>query len=133
MYNVNLRADSYGSLGLSYGGPSVVLYGWLFVSAMSCAVAACMAELLSAFPTAGERGSCGHGTLSVALALAVIIICMLFGTHRWHVLLGVHLGTPKVSQSDSKHGSQSYSQSDGWSSSLPEHNPASVSCSGCGA
>ncbi len=36
-----------------YGGPVVVVFGWLAVGAFSLCVASCLAELLSAFPTAG--------------------------------------------------------------------------------
>lgn len=69
--HILLRADVYGSQGLSYGGPSAVIWTWVVVAVMSCNVAACMAELLSAFPTAGVgwvgvwRGCCASACVLV--------------------------------------------------------------------
>src|SRR3954469_2374216 len=39
--------------GLRFGGPLVMSVGWLFVTIMTLAVAASLAQLASAFPTAG--------------------------------------------------------------------------------
>ncbi|MDQ1484522.1 MAG: hypothetical protein QOJ62_215 [Actinomycetota bacterium] len=40
-------------LGMVAGGPRVIIWGWLFVGLMCCAVGAAMAEVCSSFPTAG--------------------------------------------------------------------------------
>lgn len=50
---LHMLADSYTTQGLAYGGPVVAVWGWVVVSFFSLIVAACMAELLSAFPTSG--------------------------------------------------------------------------------
>ena len=51
-----LLAALFGT-GLSYGGPVVCLWGWLFASACNMSVALGMAELASAYPTSGmNRG-----------------------------------------------------------------------------
>ncbi|KAG2489302.1 hypothetical protein HYH03_012134 [Edaphochlamys debaryana] len=41
------------SIGLTYGGPVVMVWGWLLVVVMSTSVALSMAELASAYPTSG--------------------------------------------------------------------------------
>ena len=40
-------------IGLANGGPVVITWGWILVSIMTFMVAASMAEIGSAFPTAG--------------------------------------------------------------------------------
>lgn len=35
------------------GGPSAAIFGWIAVWLLACCVAACMAEISSAFPTSG--------------------------------------------------------------------------------
>jgi len=42
------------STGLTNGGPSVVIYGWLAVSALTILTGAVMAEICSSFPSAGS-------------------------------------------------------------------------------
>ncbi|KAK3827684.1 MAG: amino acid/polyamine transporter I [Benniella sp.] len=42
----------YGT-ALNSGGPAVIIWGWVFVSAMSMCVAASMAEICSSYPTSG--------------------------------------------------------------------------------
>ncbi|KAG0289423.1 hypothetical protein BGZ98_003829 [Dissophora globulifera] len=42
----------YGT-ALNSGGPAVIIWGWVFVSAMSMCVAAAMAEICSSYPTSG--------------------------------------------------------------------------------
>ncbi|KAJ9514932.1 hypothetical protein QJQ45_002721 [Haematococcus lacustris] len=54
-------SEAYATQGLAYGGPVVVsglhviqvIWGWVLVSCFSMAIALCMAELVSAFPTSG--------------------------------------------------------------------------------
>ncbi len=46
-------AESYSTQGLAYGGPVVMVWGWIVVSFFSLVIAACLAELVSAFPTSG--------------------------------------------------------------------------------
>lgn len=48
-----MRADTFGSQGLAYGGPVAVIWGWVVCSVFSLVVALVMAELLSAYPTSG--------------------------------------------------------------------------------
>ncbi|GFH25465.1 uncharacterized protein HaLaN_23433 [Haematococcus lacustris] len=43
----------YARIGMANGGPVVVIWGWVLVSCFSMAIALCMAELVSAFPTSG--------------------------------------------------------------------------------
>ncbi|GFH30049.1 uncharacterized protein HaLaN_28823 [Haematococcus lacustris] len=45
--------EYYSTQGLAYGGPVAVIWGWVLVSCFSMAIALCMAELVSAFPTSG--------------------------------------------------------------------------------
>ncbi|GFH13453.1 amino acid carrier 1 [Haematococcus lacustris] len=47
--------DSYSTQGLAYGGPVAVIWGWVLVSCFSMAIALCMAELVSAFPTSADH------------------------------------------------------------------------------
>ncbi|MEW5318750.1 MAG: hypothetical protein WDW38_009945 [Sanguina aurantia] len=46
-------SGTYGSVALTYGGPVGAIWGWVIVSFMSMTVALSMAEICSAFPTAG--------------------------------------------------------------------------------
>lgn len=46
------RAASFGT-GLSYGGPVIMIWGWLGVSMAMLCIALGMAELASAYPTSG--------------------------------------------------------------------------------
>lgn len=46
-------AGTFGSIGITFGGPVVMVWGWLFVTACTCLVGLSMAELASAYPTAG--------------------------------------------------------------------------------
>ncbi|KAJ9515107.1 hypothetical protein QJQ45_028895, partial [Haematococcus lacustris] len=47
-------SEAYATQGLAYGGPVVVIWGWVLVSCFSMAIALCMAELVSAFPTSAH-------------------------------------------------------------------------------
>ncbi|MEW5315989.1 MAG: hypothetical protein WDW38_007383 [Sanguina aurantia] len=46
-------SGTYGSVGLTYGGPVGAVWGWFIVSFLTMSVALSMAEICSAFPTAG--------------------------------------------------------------------------------
>lgn len=45
-------AASFG-VGYNNGGPVSIVWGWVLVSIMSLAVAACMAEITSSLPISG--------------------------------------------------------------------------------
>ncbi len=46
-------AETFSLQGLTYGGPIVILVGWLAVSLAALAISSCLAELCSAFPNSG--------------------------------------------------------------------------------
>lgn len=46
-----LLAGTFGAIGVTYGGPIVMVWGWLFVTACTLLVSLSMAELASAYPT----------------------------------------------------------------------------------
>ncbi|MEW5314876.1 MAG: hypothetical protein WDW38_006339 [Sanguina aurantia] len=46
-------SGTFSGVGLSYGGPVGAVWGWVLVSFMTMSVALSMAEICSAFPTAG--------------------------------------------------------------------------------
>ncbi|KAL6750363.1 hypothetical protein V8C86DRAFT_3031103, partial [Haematococcus lacustris] len=73
---------TFSAQGLAYGGPVAVIWGWLLVSCASLAVAACLAELVSAFPTSGGLY---YWTFVLAPARHRAIACWMTG---WLSLLG---------------------------------------------
>ncbi|GFH20872.1 uncharacterized protein HaLaN_18071, partial [Haematococcus lacustris] len=82
-----VATDSYATQGLAYGGPVVVIWGWVLVSCLSVAIALCMAELVSAFPTSGEwlRGGMYYWSFMLAPRKHRLLACWLTG---WMNLLG---------------------------------------------
>ena len=65
------------AVGLSYGGPATLIYGWLVVGFFTSVVAASMAEICSAYPTSGGLSvppSPPHGpTLLESLFMSVFL------------------------------------------------------------
>ncbi|GFH15316.1 uncharacterized protein HaLaN_11520 [Haematococcus lacustris] len=80
--SVWVAIDSYATQGLAYGGPVVVIWGWVLVSCFSVAIALCMAELVSAFPTSGGMY---YWSFMLAPRKHRLLACWLTG---WMNLLG---------------------------------------------
>ncbi|KAG2437148.1 hypothetical protein HYH02_011403 [Chlamydomonas schloesseri] len=73
---------TYGSWGLLYGGPVVMAWGMVVVSAFSLAVCVCLAELASAYPTSG---AIYYWSWVLAPGRAKAVVCWVSG---WVLVLG---------------------------------------------
>ena len=72
----------YGSIGMTYGGPVVMLWGWPIVCLFTLSVAASMAELASAYPTSGALY---YYAYMLAPPRAKVLTCWVTG---WVLVLG---------------------------------------------
>jgi hypothetical protein len=76
------RAGTYGSIGMLYGGPAVMLWAWPLAVLFNLSVAASMAELASAYPTSGALY---YYAYALAPARCKVLVCWLTG---WILVMG---------------------------------------------